>query len=242
MKNIALIFAGGTGSRLSAATVPKQFLILSGKPVIVHTLEYFQFCPEIDAVCVVCLEEKLEYMRSLLVRYDLSKVKWLIPGGASGQQSIFKGLQVIYAQDDQPRDTLVLIHDGVRPLISVDLIRDCVACARAHGSAITVTPAIETIMTTDENENIDSVIDRKNARLVRAPQCFLLEDIYRAHLRAQAENYTGAIDSATLMRHYGHTLFTVTGPAENIKITTASDYYMARAIMDARENSQIFGL
>lgn len=242
MKNTALIFAGGTGSRLSSATVPKQFLILSGKPVIVHTLEYFQLSPLVDTICVVCLEEKIPDLNALLSRYDISKVRMVVPGGASGQASIFNGLKALYAEAEHPKDTVVLIHDGVRPLIDENTVSRCISCARENGSAITVSPAIETIMTTDENENIDEVIDRKNARLVRAPQCFYLEDIYRAHLKAQAENYTDAIDSATLMRHYGHTLYTVTGPSENIKITTAADYYMARAIMDARENSQIFGL
>ena len=242
MKNVALIFAGGTGSRLTSGTVPKQFLILSGKPVIIHTLEYFQFNPLIDSICVVCLESRIPQLKSLLSRYDISKADIVIPGGTTGQESIFLGLQAIYEHDSDPADTLVLIHDGVRPLISDKTVTDCVECARKNGNAITVTNAIETIMAAGDDGNIDTVIDRTRARLVRAPQCFFLKDIYEAHLRAQKEGYTQAIDSATLMRHYGHRLFTVDGPAENIKITTASDYYMARAIMDARENSQIFGL
>ncbi|MBR4235789.1 MAG: 2-C-methyl-D-erythritol 4-phosphate cytidylyltransferase [Clostridia bacterium] len=242
MKNIALIFAGGTGSRLSSASVPKQFLVLSGKPVIIHTLEYFQLSPLIDRICVVCLEEKIDYLKGLLSRYDISKADMVIPGGSTGQESIFLGLRKISAETHGDTDVVVLIHDGVRPLIDAQTVEACVSCAHANGSAITVSPAIETIMTTYENGNIDAVIDRKNARLVRAPQCFYLHEIYAAHLRARAEGYTEAIDSATLMRHYGHTLHTVTGPAENIKITTASDYFMARAIMDARENSQLAGL
>lgn len=242
MKNVALIFAGGTGRRLSSGAIPKQFLILSGKPVIIHTLEYFQLNERTDSICVVCLKDKIDELRLLAARYDISKISMIVPGGATGQESIFNGLRALYESQHNTRDTLVMIHDGVRPLINQTLINDCIDCARVHGNAITVTNAIETIMTTDGGDNISEVIDRSRARLVRAPQCFFLNDIYGAHLKAQAEGYADAIDSATLMRHYGHTLYTVNGPAENIKITTASDYYMARAIMDARENSQIFGL
>ncbi len=242
MKNVALIFAGGTGRRLSSGAIPKQFLILSGKPVIIHTLEYFQLNERTDSICVVCLKDKIDELRLLAARYDISKISMIVPGGATGQESIFNGLRALYESQHNTRDTLVMIHDGVRPLINQTLINDCIDCARTYGNAITVTNAIETIMTTDGGDNISEVIDRSRARLVRAPQCFFLNDIYGAHLKAQAEGYTDAIDSATLMRHYGHTLYTVNGPAENIKITTASDYYMARAIMDARENSQIFGL
>ncbi len=242
MKNIALIFAGGTGTRLTSASVPKQFLVISSKPVIIHTLEYFQLSPLIDSICVVCLEDKIGYLNALLSRYDINKVNLVVPGGASGQESIFKGLQAIYKHENGDSDTLVLIHDGVRPLIDQKTVEDCVSCARKNGNAITVSGAIETIMTVDDEGNISQVTDRKRARLVRAPQCFFLRDIYGAHMQAKHDGYDEAIDSATLMRHYGHTLHTVTGPSENIKITTASDYYMARAIMDARENSQVGAL
>ena len=244
MKNIALIFAGGTGTRLTSASVPKQFLVISSKPVIIHTLEYFQLNPLIDAICVVCLRDKIDYLNELLKRYDINKARIVIPGGASGQESIFLGLKAIYESEETQsrKDTLVLIHDGVRPLIDQKTINDCIGCARQNGNAITVFGAIETIMTADESGNISNVIDRKTVKLVRAPQCFMLEEIYQAHLRAHQDGYHDAIDSATLMKHYGHTLYTVDGPAENIKITTASDYYMARAIMDARENSQVGAL
>ena len=241
MKNVALIFAGGTGTRFNAASVPKQFLLLSGKPVIIHTLEYFQFCGKIDLICVVCLEDKIDELNSMMTRYGITKAAIVVPGGSSGQESIFKGLTAIHENVSDP-DTLVLIHDGVRPLISEELILNCISCARENGNAITVTKAYETIMTAENGGVIDHIVDRQNARLVRAPQCFFLNDIYSAHLRARSENYTGAIDSATLMNHYGMALHTVDGPVENIKITTSSDFFMARAIFESRENSQIGGL
>lgn len=239
--NIALIFAGGTGTRLNSKTRPKQFLELNGKPIIIHTLEYFEDAPSIDAVCVVCLESWIPYFRDLVKRFNLQKIRWVVPGGNSGQDSIFKGLSAVFEDESVPKDTIMLMHDGVRPLISVKTVEDVIACARENGNAVTVTSAYETIITVDENENVKDVVDRKRAKLARAPQAFRLNDIHAAHIRAREENFD-AIDSATLMRHYGHKLFTVEGPVENIKITSPSDFYIFRAIYEARENSQIWGL
>ena len=241
MNATALIFAGGTGTRMSSRVKPKQFLDLFGKPIIIHTLEYFERNAQIDRICVVCLEGWIGYLRELLVKYGISKATIVVPGGATGMESIFNGLRAVYAQESEPQSCLMLMHDGVRPLINDAIITECIECARKNGNAITVTSAYETIITVDGTGALDEVIDRKNSRLARAPQCFFLEELYSAHLRAQREGYTGAIDSATLMRHYGATLYTVEGPVENIKITTATDYYMAKAIIEARENSQIFG-
>ena len=239
--NIALIFAGGTGSRINSRTRPKQFLELNGKPIIIHTLEYFEDAQSIDAICVVCLEGWIAYFNDLVKKFNLRKIRWVVPGGDTGQDSIFKGLSAVYEDESVPRDAIMLIHDGVRPLINVNTVEDVVACARENGNAITVTSAYETIITVDENENVNDVVDRKRAKLARAPQAFHLNDIYSAHIRAREENFD-AIDSATLMRHFGHRLFTVEGPVENIKITSPSDFYIFRAIYEARENSQIWGL
>ena len=240
--NVGLIFAGGTGTRLNSRTRPKQFLELNGKPIIIHTLEYFEESPLIDAICVVCLEDWMDFLKALLEKYRITKVKWVVPGGETGQDSIFNGLSAVYRDAEKPEDTLMLMHDGVRPLITLKTIKDVVACAREHGNAVTVTSAYETIITVDGDEQVQDVVDRKRARYARAPQAFFLSEIYKAHVRAREENYTGAIDSATLMRHYGSQLFTVEGPVENIKITSASDFYIFRAIYEARENSQIWGL
>ncbi len=239
--NIALIFAGGTGSRINSRTRPKQFLELNGKPIIIHTLEYFEEAESIDAICVVCLESWIGYFNELVSKFNLKKIRWVVPGGDSGQDSIFKGLSAVYEDETVPKDAIMLMHDGVRPLINVNTVEDVVACARENGNAITVTSAYETIITVDESENVSGVVDRKRAKLARAPQAFRLNDIYQAHIRAREENFD-AIDSATLMRHFGHRLFTVEGPVENIKITSPSDFYIFRAIFEARENSQIWGL
>lgn len=238
--NVALIFAGGTGIRMNAHAKPKQFLELNGKAIIIHTLEHFEQHQQIDAACIVCLESHIEYLETLLKYHHIKKVKWIVKGGDTGQQSIYNGLLAI--SEKLSENPVVLIHDGVRPLISENLISDCISTTREFGNAITMTPAIETIITAGKNNQIVEIADRANCRLARAPQCFFLKDIFEAHKKALAENRTNFIDSAYLMRHYGHSLFMVEGPVENIKITTPMDYYLFRAIYEARENAQIIGV
>ena len=239
--NVALIFAGGTGTRMNTKSKPKQFLELNGKAIIVHTIENFENHPEIDAICVVCIEPWIGYLKDILARDFIKKVRWIVPGGETGQDSIRNGLEAI-EKDCKDSDSVVLIHDGVRPLINDKLISDNIAKVRECGSAITVTPAIETIVTMDNQDEITKITDRKQCFLARAPQSFFVKDIMEAHRKAIAEGIHDMIDSASLMKHYGHSLFTVNGPAENIKITTPMDFYLFRAIYEARENSQIFGL
>ena len=239
--NVALIFAGGTGTRMNTKSKPKQFLELNGKAIIVHTIENFENHPEIDAICVVCIEPWIGYLKDILARDFIKKVRWIVPGGETGQDSIRNGLEAI-EKDCKDSDSVVLIHDGVRPLINDKLISDNIAKVRECGSAITVTPAIETIVAMDNQDEITKITDRKQCFLARAPQSFFVKDIMEAHRKAIAEGIHDMIDSASLMQHYGHSLFTVNGPAENIKITTPMDFYLFRAIYEARENSQIFGL
>ena len=238
--NTALIFAGGTGKRMGSAGRPKQFLELHGKPIIIHTLEHFDRHPDIDAIAVVCIAGWIDYLRDQLDRWRIKKVRWIVPGGETSQDSTRAGLGIL-AEHCDPEDTIVLIHDGVRPLITEELISDNIRMVRQKGNAITVAHAIETIVTVDGSDQVDSVIDRSKCCLARAPQCFWLSDIMELHERAVQDDYQ-VIDSATLMMHYGRTLHIVEGPPENIKITTPSDFYIFRAIMDARENIQILGL
>lgn len=238
--NIALIFAGGTGTRMNSAGKPKQFLELHGKPIIIHTLEKFDEHPEIDAIAVVCISSWIDYLKNMVDRFRIKKVRWIVPGGSTSQESTRNGLNAISAEqyDD---DTIVLIHDGVRPLITPELIHDNIASVKAYGNAITTAPAIETIITTDEEGRVNSLIDRKVCRLARAPQSFFLKDILAMHRRAIEDHYDQMIDSASLMIHYGVELHVVNGPAENIKITTPSDYYNFKAIVESKESMQILG-
>lgn len=239
--NIAVIFAGGTGQRMNTASKPKQFLELHGKPIIIYTLEYFQNNSQIDDIIVVCLSSWIDYCKDLLQKYHITKAVKVVPGGNSGQESIFNGLEAAH-QISNDKNAVVLIHDGVRPLINESLITNCIAAVKENGSAITVSPAIETILIKNADGNIGDILKRSDCEMAKAPQCFYLKDIYKCHLKAQEEGKTDFIDSASLMQYYGYKLNAVEGPMENIKITTPSDFYIFRAIMDARENLQILGL
>ncbi|MBE5775006.1 MAG: 2-C-methyl-D-erythritol 4-phosphate cytidylyltransferase [Clostridiales bacterium] len=238
--NIAIIFAGGAGKRMNAKSMPKQFLELHGKPILIYTLEEFQRNKSIDGIIIVMLSSHIDYTRSLVEKYKISKVADIVAGGETCQESIFKGIKRTH--ELYPENSTVLIHDGVRPLVDQNTIDNCIECVRIHGNAITVSPATETITRKGESGTIEEIIERSACQLAKAPQCFGLGDIYRAHLKSQADGLRDFIDSASLMKHYGVELYTVTGTPENIKITTPGDFYIFRAIVDAKENSQIWGL
>lgn len=238
--NIAVIFAGGVGMRMRSKTKPKQFLEMHGKPIIIHTIEIFEQHSDIDAIVVVCIAEWISYLEELLSKFNIKKVKKIVAGGASGQESIYNGLCAAesIATDEK---SIVLIHDGVRPLINEKVIYDNINSVKMHNSAITTVKVKETIMVVDENSMIKHIPERKNSRLARAPQSFWLEDIISAHRKAIDDGKTEFIDSCSMMQYYGKKLFLVDGPEENIKVTTPDDFYIMRAMLDAKENSQIYG-
>lgn len=212
---------------------------LHGKPLIIHTLEFFEYCERIDAICVVCLAGWEAVLTNSLNQYGISKVRWIVPGGQTGHDSIYHGLQTL-SNICKP-DDVILIHDGVRPLISEELIGENLDCVQQHGNAITVETAAESIVQLADNETISDVPPRQQMRIAKAPQCFYFKDIMKAHQMAQEEGFK-SIDSAHLMNHYGYELHTVESTPYNIKIATPSDYYVFRALFEARENFQIFGL
>jgi len=236
--NIAVIFAGGVGRRMQTKDKPKQFLMVHGKPIIVHTIELFENNERIDGIVVVCVEDWIPYMEEMKYRYRLDKIGAIVPGGSTGQMSIFNGLEAaerVYGAEDN----VVLIHDGVRPLIDEETINNNIDSVIENGSAITCTLAKETVILVDDNDQVSDVPSRSRSRIAKAPQSFWLKEILELERRAISEGYTDMIDSCTLMRHYGKKLSVVIGPNENIKITTPDDFYIFRALYDARENQQI---
>ena len=238
--NTALIFAGGVGRRMNTGSVPKQFLELDGKPVIIYTVEHFEKHPMIDSIVVVMVEEWIDKFKDMLKDFGITKVISVIPGGKTGQESIRNGLFEIERLLTVPSEEVtVLIHDGVRPLINEQVITDNINCVKEYGNAITVVPSIETVIEIDDDGDIFKVADRSCYRLARAPQSFILSDIIAAHRRSLEDGTDYIIDSAMLMRHYGAILHTVEGPMENIKITTPMDYIVFKAMAKARENGEI---
>lgn len=239
--NIAVIFAGGVGKRMNSKTVPKQFLKLHGKEIIIYTIEQFEQCPEIDAIIVVSLNDWIPYLERALTQNGIEKVAKVVPGGETGQESIFHGLKAAQEVGGAEKN-IVLIHDGVRPLIDKETIQKNIYSVQQFGTAITIAPAIETIVETKEDGLVKKIIDRSACKLARAPQSFYLDDVLKAHERAQKDHIYDFIDTATMMKHYGYALYTVEGPAENIKITTPNDFYMFKAYFEAREASDILGV
>ena len=181
--NIAMIFAGGRGVRMGSG-IPKQFLEIHGKPVLVHTLELFQEHDMIDKIYISVLEDYIGKTQKLVDRYGLDKVVSIIPGGATAQDSIYNVLKD--AEKENDGDSIVLLHDGVRPFVSYDTIKQNIESVQKYGSAITCTACYETILLSKSGEKVDSVPYRKDTFAAQAPQSFRLKDIIAAHDEVRA--------------------------------------------------------
>ncbi len=241
--NLAVIFAGGTGKRMHTKSRPKQFLELNGKPILIYTIELFDNHPQIDGIVVVCIENWIPFLKKMLRKFEINKVVRIVAGGISGQESIYKGLCAAeeYASENDEDNAIVLIHDGVRPLITEDTITSNIMKVKECGSCITCVPAIETIIINRMDKKLD-IPKRAECQLARAPQSFFLKDIVAAHRQAQTEGIEDFIDSCSMMSYYGMELGIIDGPMENIKITTPSDFFVFRAMVEVHENQQIFGI
>lgn len=165
-----------------------------------------------------------------------------MPGGETGQLSIYNGL-IAAKEISNIERSIVLIHDGVRPLINEKLIKNNIETVKKYGSAITTAKVKETILVVNEGKaTIDYVPSRNNSRVAKAPQSFWLDDILTVHEKSLADGEKNCIDSCTMMQKYGYDLYLIDGPSQNIKITTPEDFYTMRAILEAKENEQIYGI
>lgn len=205
---------------------------------MVYTIEIFQHILDIDGIVVACLEDWIPYLRSQVKKYKLDKVVEIVPGGKRSQDSIYNGLSCV--SQHYPDDTMALIHDGVRPLAMEKTIVESIEVAKKKGNSVVCVPAMETIVIKETDGSLE-VPDRDSVLMVRAPQCFLLKDVLAAHQKALAEGRHDFVDTCSMMKHYGYELHTIGGTAENIKITTPADYFMFKAIIEAREESAVFG-
>lgn len=239
--NIAIIFAGGTGQRMGS-DIPKQFLTVYGKPIIIHTLERFQYHEQIDKIYVACKEELIPYFKELVRKYGINKISenGIVPGGKTGQDSIYNALCAARRENDD--DSIVLIHDGVRPVINEDVITANIESVRKYGSAITSTAAFETPFISYDGESIDDMPKRKYVYTAQAPQSFRLGDVITVHEKVRKENpdYTDIVDTCTLMRNSGFKVRIIEGNRGNIKVTTPSDYIDLLARLSAEDQKQIF--
>ncbi len=244
MTNIAIIFAGGTGQRLNNGenSIPKQFLKINEKPIIIHTLELFQNHHSIDKIYIAIHPDYYEYMQELVKHYYITKTAGIVKGGATGQDSIYNALKL--AQSENPEDSIVLIHDGVRPNITEEVITKNIECAKKNGNAITCTSCFETILVSENGKNPQHVPYRKHTYSAQAPQSFHLGEIVQAHesTRKVNPNYTDIVDSCTLFKTLNKPTYMIFGNRGNIKITTIEDLYILRAFIRYKEDLEAFGL
>lgn len=234
-----LIFAGGVGQRMNSRSKPKQFLEMHGKPIIVYTLEHFEYHEEIDEITIVCIKDWIQELRGILKRYGITKIKIIVPGGETGHDSIYLGLEAM--RENTAADDIVLIHDGVRPLINEELIDKNITAVKEYGNAITSEPVRESIVQCINGESISNVPPREQMYIAKAPQSFRFGEILKLYERAHEDNIK-TVDSSHLCSVYNVPMHMVISTKNNIKITEPADYYIYRALYEALENQQIFGI
>lgn len=235
-KNIALIFAGGKGSRMGNE-IPKQFFEVNGKAVIIHTLEVFENQDFINGIVVVCLKPWIPYLFDLIKDAGLQKVISVVPGGKTALESQYLGLQEIRDRLGE-EDVTVFIHDGVRPMVDGETLQKCLDTVNQYGDAITVSKARETVITIDERECIADILNRDCCYVAKAPQCFRLCDILKVHEQAIRDGRHNFIDSASMMKAYGYKLHVIMGEPENIKITTQSDFDTFSGMLQSKKEDR----
>lgn len=229
----ALIIAGGVGKRMGM-DIPKQFIMVDGKPIIIYTLESFQAHPDVDQILVVCKEGWDETLWGYVHQYKLDKVKWIIKGGTLCQYSINNGVQ--FLKDHCDDDDIVVIHDGIRPLVDELVLSDVIVKAKEYGNAVTSMPYNEQIFVKKTEETTTQYIDRNTLRRVSTPQAYQFGKLSWAYDKAVAEDI-GMTDSSytnTMMVDLGETLHFAAGSDKNIKLTTTGDLQMFKAYLNMK--------
>ena len=238
MSNIALIIAGGAGNRMHQ-DIPKQFLTVNEKPVIVYTLEAFQEHPEIDAIAVVCIEGWDQVLRAYARQFNITKLEYVVPGGKNGQDSIRNGIMELEKHYD-PED-IVLIHDAIRPMVSAEIISDNIRVAREKGNAVTVIPCAEAMLQTDDGTVSAGSYPRDRLKRTQTPQAFHIGFICDLHRRALEAAITNSVASCTLMIEMGEQVYFSSGSEKNIKLTTVEDIDIFKALLAAKRSEWLKG-
>lgn len=231
--NIAMIIAGGSGQRMNQ-DIPKQFLNVNDKPVIVYTLEAFQHHPNIDAIAVVCLEGWQEILKAYAKQFNITKLNWITEGGDNGQASINNGLQLL--KENCNMKDMVLIHDAIRPMVSQEIISDCISKCNRYGSAITVIPCVEAVLYSENRIDSDESIDRSTLMRTQTPQAFYLSKLLWAHEEAKKRGITNSVATCTLMIELGENISFSTGSEKNIKLTTTDDIEIFKALLQSKKD------
>lgn len=228
--NIALIIAGGSGNRMGQ-DIPKQFMYVENAPIIIHTLQCFQQHPDIALIAVVCLTGWETVLQSYANQYNITKLKYIFPGGNSGMESIHNGIFGL-KEAGCSDDDLVLIHDAVRPLLSQEIISSNIAICKSYGYAITGIKCREAILESKDGFSSTTSIPRDMLIRTQTPQTFMLRNIIDAHKEAEAKGITESVASCTLCAELGdREMHIVPGSEKNIKITTIEDLEILKALM-----------
>lgn len=232
--NIALIIAGGVGARMGQE-IPKQFLTIKDKPVIVYTMECFQKNANIDGIEVVCLDGWHEVLRAYAKQFGISKLENIVSGGKNGQDSIRNGLMDIAERHD-PKQTLVLIHDAIRPMLSDEVLNDNLDVCMKYGNAITVLPCNAAMLKTFDGIEAEEQVPRDNLKETQTPQTFHLDEIIKVHKDALEKGITNSVASCTLYIEMGRKLYMSKGSEKNIKLTTTEDLEIFKALLDSKKD------
>ena len=233
--NIALILAGGSGHRMGQE-IPKQFLTVLEKPIIIYTLENFQNNKKIDGIVVVCIDGWHDVLAAFAKQFDITKLKKIVSGGASAQESIRNGVEAVRSL--YPDDTTVVIHDGIRPLVDEDVLDDVIETCHRCGNAVTSMPYNEQIFLVDDDTKTTKYIPRETVRRVSTPQAYPLGKLHSAYEQAFAKGIgiSGSSYVNTMMSDLGETLYFAKGSDKNIKLTTKDDFYIFKAYISAKKD------
>jgi len=234
--NYALIIAGGSGNRMGQ-DIPKQFMYLEDRPIIIHTMQAFQRHADIDGIAVVCLDGWETVLRSYANQFSITKLKWIFRGGSTGMESIRNGIYGLkeYGCDDED---LVLIHDAVRPLLSGEIISSNIVICKKYGYAVTGIQCREAILESDDGFTSTTSIPRDKLIRTQTPQTFRLKNIIAAHEDAAKKGITNSVASCTLVAELGgREMHIVPGSEKNIKVTTVEDLEILKALMHTEKES-----
>lgn len=233
MKNIALIIAGGAGARMHQ-DIPKQFITVNEKPVIVYTMEAFQKHADIDSIAVVCIAGWEQVLQAYAKQFNITKLEYIIPGGENGQGSIRNGVFELEKHFDL--EDIVLIHDSIRPMVSADIISDCIVKTRQYGCAIATIPCAEAMLQTENGIVSTGSYPRDNLKRTQTPQGFHLGKICTLHRKALENGITNSVASCTLMIEMGEQVYFSSGSEKNIKLTTVDDIDIFKALLLANRS------
>ena len=234
---IAILTAGGIGSR-THQDLPKQFISVNNKPIIVYTLEAFQNHPSIDEIYVACLEGWNMVLDAYAKQFNISKLKRIVTGGATGQASIYNAMAAIH-EDHAEDNIVVLVHDGNRPMVSQDIITDNIVKQKQYGSAVTAIPVTEVVFVSKDGENSTTVLNRDELWRTQTPHAYRFNELWDVHCKAVADGVTNTAASCSLMQKYGYTTYFSKGSEKNIKITTVEDIEVFKALLNAKNDAWI---